>query len=514
MAERSLEAIKKAKPRGAAIPALKTAAANELEQTGLIDLQEGFSAPGDWAATNQEYMENLKLAQFEGAGNAPEIGPDYLPVEWKNNYRNEARGPSGEALPEDALGWLPTGKPDFGGGFSGVLKSAWYSLYDKPRGKIEARDLGAYGPTATSLRDDLTERLARDVSEEDFGKELLGAAGTVLSHGIQYIKDLWSTAEDNETIFGKTTQFIGAGFDLVAGSAEELAKTVEKEVVGPQTLASDELIRLGAEKGTIPEEEAEWLDKFRPLGGFSALAPVAVAAKYRLQGVIREKDYAAAIDRNQDAARMAYTAWFDPAAKEEYIRRMRAGDDPRLLALELENPGAEMVGRIVFDPLNFIDLLQVGSIVHKTMRLNRARKELTTIASPEFAKALDGLSAVGDTSIAGREALSALGDMYDATREGRIEVAGRRGFFRATAGGKRATYGQRANNFMSTIISVSNDPDLANSVWHGLVLAADTDDAKRMQGLTILSQAIADSKGALTPGILFSQSANETAILL
>jgi hypothetical protein len=462
-------------------------------------------------------MEELRLAQFEGAGSAPEIGPNYLPVEWVNNYRNETRGPSGEALPEDALGWLPTGKPDFGGGFSGVLKGAWYSLYDKPRGKIEARDLGAYGPTATSLRDDLNERFSRDVAEEDVGKEFLGLAGTVLSHGIQYLKDLWATAEDNETIFGKTTQFIGAGFDLVAGSAEELAKVVETKVVGPQVLASDELIRRGAENGTLPAGEAEWLDKFRPLGGFSALAPVAVAAKHRLMGTISEKDYAAAVDRNQDAARMAYTAWFDPAAKEEYIRRMRAGDDPRLLALELENPGAEMVGRIIFDPLNAIDILQVGSIIHKAARLNRARKELTTVASPELAKALDAISTAGEpgVSVAGRSVLDEMGNMYDATREGRVEVAGRRGFFRATAGGKRATYGQRANNFMATIISVSgNDPDLANSVWHGLVLAADTDDAKRMQGLTILSQAIADSKGALTPGILFSQSANETAILL
>ena len=517
MAKRSLEAIRKAKPRGAPIPALKTAAALEREQTGLIDLQEGFSAPGDWAATNQEYMESLRQAQFEGAGNAPEIGPDYISVEWKNNYRSETRGPNGEALPSDAIGWRPTGKPDFGGGFSGVLKGAWYSLYDKPRGKIEARDLGAFGPTATSLRDDLTERLSRDVSEENIGQEFLGLSGSVLSHGVQYLKDLWSTAEDNETIFGKTTQLIGAGFDLVAGSAEELAKVVETKVIGPQVLASDELIRRGAEKGIIPEGEAEWLDKLRPLGGFSALAPVAVAAKYRLQGVISENDYAAAVDRNQDAARMAYTAWFDPAAKEEYIRRMRGGDDPRLLALELENPGAEMVGRIVFDPLNFIDILQVGSIVHKTLRLNRARKELTTIASPELAKALDGLSVAGESGapLSGREVLDSLGAMYDATREGRIEVAGRRGFLRATAGGKRATYGQRANNFMSTIISMSgNDPDLANSVWHGMVLAADADEGRRLEGMTILSQAIGDSKGALTPGILFSSSANETAILL
>jgi len=517
------EQIEKAKPVGAPIPALRTAAQRELEQTGLIDLQEGFSAPADWAATNQEYMESLRQAQFEGAENSPEIGPDYISVEWKNNYQNETRGPSGETLPKNALGWLPTGKPDFGGGFKGVLESAWYNLYEKPRGEIKPRDIGAYGPTATSLRDDLNERLSRDVAEEDVGKEFLGVAGTVLSHGIQYIKDIWATAEDNETIFGKTTQFIGAGFDLVAGAFEESAKVVETKVIGPQALAADELLRRGAESGILTEEGVAWKEKFRPLGGFGILAPIVMVWKLRAQGFLEGREYikpgelGEIVDRNRDAARMAYTAWFDPAAGEEYIRRLRGGEDPRLLALELENPGAEMVGRIIYDPANIFDIFQIGSIVRNTLRANRFRKELTTIASPELEKALDAFAAVGETgkSSASRAVINALGGMYDATREGRVEVAGRRGFFRATAGGKRATYGQRANNFMSTIIAVSgNDPDLANSVWRGLTLAADTDDARRVEGLTILSQAIADSKGALTPGILFSPSANETAILL
>lgn len=501
----------------------KAIAGHETVRTGLQPLFDGdFDTPDGWATNTQQHMRDLSLAQAEGAANISELGPDYIPIEWKENYRNETSGPRGEPLPSAAKGWLPTGKPDFGGGYAGVYQSALYNIYERPRGDITIQDIGAFGPTATSLRDAVAGLNFDESSFEGMaatGQSLARFAGVALPHGIQYLKDLWATAEDNETIFGKTTQFIGSAFELIIGTAEETAKQVETEVIGPHILASDELIKLGAERGIIPEYEAEWMDGIfgRQLGGFSALAPIAVAAKYRLKGLITERDYAAALDRNSDAARMAYTAWFDPAAKEEYRRRMQEGDDPRLLALELENPGAEMVGRIIFDPLNLIDVAQIGAIVSRSLRLNRARREFTIIADPALAKAFENLATAGEVGMpaASREVINALGDMYDATRESRLETAGRRGFFLRTAGGKRANYGQRASTFMSTIHSASgNNPDLANSVWHGLVLAADTDKAKQLEGLTVLSQAIADSKGALTPGILFSPSANETAILL
>lgn len=489
---------------------------SEVVRTGLQPLFDGeFNAPDDWSSATQQHMQDLALARAEGSANVSELGPDYIPIEWKENYRNETKGPHGESLPSDALGWLPTGQPDFGGGFSGVLKRGWYSLYEKPRGDIEAKDIGAFGPTATSLRQQIDDIIASTEEGTPTTGVLGRIMGAALPHGIQYIKDLWATAEDNETIFGQATQLIGATVDTAIGAFEESAKVIERGTLGRHVLASDEMIRRGAEKGTIPEGDLEWLEKLRPLGGFSALAPVAMAGRMRLQGLIDERDYLAAVERNRDAARMAYTAWFDPAAKEEYMRRVRAGDDPRLLALELENPGAEMVGRIIFDPANLFDLLQVGSRVQKLLQLNRARRELTTVADPALRDALRVLETAGETELpaAARGVVDAAGGMYDAAKEARVEVAGRRGLLRLTAGGKRATYGQRSNNFMSVIIAASgNDPDIANSVWRGLVLAQDADT--RVEGLTILNQAMADSKGALTPGILFSQSANETGLLL
>src|SRR3990167_1419812 len=339
----------------------------------------------------------------------------------------------------------------------------------------------------------------------------LAGYGIAISHGFQYLKDIWSVAEDNETIFGKITQFTAAGVGLVIDIVQESAIAVRNDLIGPRILAADELIR------AKDPSYAAYLDGFRKWWALSAMAPIAVATRLQLQGLISSREYEEAIDRNHDAAQMAYTAWFDPAAKEEYFRRMQSGtEDPRLLALELQNPGQEAFGQVIYDPLNLIDVFQVGSRLRSFSRVRTAEKEITTIRYEPFADALRGFDAATgeeETATWARRVLETHSEMMDTARQGNISRARVR--LGLTAGGKRTVIGQRVNNFMNTIIGASGrDVDLSNSIWKGLVLSADSDPIRHADGISILNQAVKDSRGTISANVLFSNSGNQAAILL
>src|SRR3990167_3453555 len=504
------QALAKAKPVGLEKPALRTAAYRELVGEGpLLNFGDEFQSPSGWKQQVQTANQAVLTAQTNGPG--PRVLDDRgIPVDW--DYRTSRVGPNNERLPSQAAGWLPDGSPDFGGGAGGALKKWVYNLQEKPRGEIERRDIGAYGPAATAMRENLASlKLDFETPGQSF-PSLVRAMPTILGGSLQYIKDAWAFGEDNETVFGQAAKFVGASVNLLGDMANESAMWVERDVIGPRLLASEDLI---AEKSPA---YAEWLDNFRPLGGLSVLAPIAVARMLRLKGVFTEAEYEEARDRNRDAARMAYTAWYDPAAREEYTRLLQAGYDPRLLALDLENPGAELVGRVIFDPLSLFDVLAVGSRLRSVSRMRIARRELTVIAHTPFAGALNDIqNASGEAAIVAnsRRVLETHGEMMNLTRNGITELAGRRGLLTLTAGGKRATVGQRVNNFMTTIIGAAGkDVDLSNSTWRGLVLAADTNSARRAEGLAILNQVVTDSRGAIPANVLFSESGNQSAILL
>ena len=503
------EQITKAKPVGAEGPALGTAL---LKSYPLIDFSPEFNTPDGWDA--QVRQSNQFIVDAQNAGPGPSVTDEAgLPSNWyyKTSNATNRLGPHNERLPSQALGWLPDGTPDFGGGPGGALKKAWYNLYEKPRGALTAADIGIQGQTAESLRQALAPIIEQNEKDPSIANSLKGY-GITLSHAFQYLKDVWSVAEDNETIFGKITQFIGAGVGLILDTIQESAIFIRNDVLGPRLLAADELIR------TRDPEYAAFLDGFRKWGGLSAMAPIAVATRMQLQGLISRKEYEEAVDRNRDAARMAYTAWFDPAAKEEFFRRMQSGtEDPRLLALELQNPGAEMAGQIIYDPLNILDIFQVGSRLRAFSRVRKAENELTVIRYEPLANALnDAQNATGEaeTIASNRRVLETHGQMIDAVRQRDISLAGRRGLG-LTAGGKRATIGQRVNNFMTTIIGAAGrDTDLSNDIFKGLVLSADSDPARHAEGLSILSRAVRESRGSIPSNVLFSNSGNETAILL
>lgn len=53
-------------------------------------------------------------------------------------------------------------------------------------------------------------------------------------------------------------------------------------------------------------------------------------------------------------SRMLYTELVKPSVEQEFLRRVQAGENPDLLAIEMQDPYAELVGELIFDPLNLV----------------------------------------------------------------------------------------------------------------------------------------------------------------
>jgi len=73
------------------------------------------------------------------------------------------------------------------------------------------------------------------------------------------------------------------------------------------------------------------------------------------EGSFEEKK--AVVQQGWMEGRMLYTEMFKAGVRAEYQSRMMAGEDPALLAMELEDPWMELAGEVILDPLNFLGLL-------------------------------------------------------------------------------------------------------------------------------------------------------------
>lgn len=64
-----------------------------------------------------------------------------------------------------------------------------------------------------------------------------------------------------------------------------------------------------------------------------------------------------AVQNGWTEGRMLYTEVIKESVRQDYISRVKAGDDPVLLTMELEDPWIEAAGEMIFDPLNFVGAL-------------------------------------------------------------------------------------------------------------------------------------------------------------
>lgn len=60
------------------------------------------------------------------------------------------------------------------------------------------------------------------------------------------------------------------------------------------------------------------------------------------------------------ASNMVYTMYWDEAKKDEYLARVRAGENPDILVSELQNPWVELAGSVIGDPSTYMGMGIIG----------------------------------------------------------------------------------------------------------------------------------------------------------
>ncbi|MHC4464801.1 MAG: hypothetical protein ACYS30_25735 [Planctomycetota bacterium] len=196
--------------------------------------------------------------------------------------------------------------------------------------------------------------------------------------------------------------------------------------------------------------------------------------------------------KDQEIWRIAYTAADESMVREEWMRRIRAGDDdPRFLWSELQDPVKAMWGEIAMDPATvFSTVIKPGKAVIGVIR-NRAKiakiAPALKDALPALKRALSG--SVADAAEELGPALAQIRKHFDDVGEGIVTKGGKRGFHIETAGGKRFVSASDAADFLLIASKhFGDDADAMFDFMDGMIKIAKNgaDDAEILEALGLL----------------------------
>ncbi|KKL60006.1 hypothetical protein LCGC14_2209640, partial [marine sediment metagenome] len=191
----------------------------------------------------------------------------------------------------------------------------------------------------------------------------------------------------------------------------------------------------------------------------------------------------------------------------EFIARMNRGEDPRLLALELEDPVAEMWGQILNDPLLVFGLLTKGKKALAVVDMAEARYAV----DPDVLRVLN----TGKKSAAARimgnvdELVEVTGEFVQRTRIARIKEGAKRGVRALIASAKQAIYGRETEDVLGILAAHHyGDGDKLFDTLRGMAMYASDDPLVRAEGLVWLS------KSGLDEAFMFSEPMARTSIVI
>lgn len=199
-----------------------------------------------------------------------------------------------------------------------------------------------------------------------------------------------------------------------------------------------------------------------------------------------------------DASAITYSSVFDVSRRNQMIERMRAGENPELLAMELENPTVELVGQLVLDPTWVLGVATKGKKAAQI--LERSTAKLTTggaITSREVGAIVDSLTVVGKTleeaQATGRliddaEALghlkkvsAALTTGMEATKTGMGSY--KPGFFAKLTASMQAQTSKVTGDHVGWLINTmqelgKNSDDIGDALYHAAMLASENPEQR------------------------------------
>ena len=231
-------------------------------------------------------------------------------------------------------------------------------------------------------------------------------------------------------------------------------------------------------------------------------------AGYNLARVVRAPgDFKSKIEEAYNASAILYTTALDPAVRTEFTRRARGGEDPGLLASELENPVAEFVGEMIFDPFN----LWIGpsKAAAEASKLKNAKSVF--YVSDEIADAMRTFKNYDEA-----EAVASLTRISEASAATAVKTIANRadelGILALTANGKRAALVDTAGQVAQWISYNVNNPDDALEILQAVsqrASGASDEVAEATARIMALGKA-----GRFPPGVLFSPASFDLGYVL
>ncbi len=218
---------------------------------------------------------------------------------------------------------------------------------------------------------------------------------------------------------------------------------------------------------------------------------------------------------------MLYTMIWDETRKQEFLRRLRAGENPDLLELELQNPYVELAGSILGDPTTYLSMGIIGDFgkaktaVHipftqkvlfdvpwRTVgrvpglseifhlkgigkaRLASSADLFTKIATPELEKTLQRLGEAVDD----RAALTALKDSVERVGATVKKMAGDYGFFAGDARAKADVMKKTVGTVFRALGSTFRDGDDVGEFVKSAKNITSSDPRMAAEALSVLKQ--------------------------
>ena len=291
---------------------------------------------------------------------APEdqdVFPEQLygfPDDW--DYKTAQTGPKGQPLRNGAVGWTPHGTAYYG--TNNNFTEWWAGIGNRMTSGAAGNWEDHMEKTAQTWNNTKAA-----FADGEIGAGLLGLLGT----GTEFLKALpdlgADEAGDTPSFFGYASRGIGEILGFAGSALGEVAQLTERTIFGGRA-ALDEI----GDAGGLPDinifravpEDAEDPQGFMEKTGrfmgkvWDTINPIdltydiyrAIASPVANKGDIFAKNF--------QSGRIAYSGFMKQGLIEEYHMRWKSGESAFLLEQELQDPIVEMVGEMIFDPLNVI----------------------------------------------------------------------------------------------------------------------------------------------------------------
>lgn len=512
--------------------------------TPAIDVYEPYGPPAPYTPGSYVYRPEqrgpltpgeLNSADFEANIDAwqrdiypSQFGPNQ---QWKPN--NDTVGPDGSKLPRGAKGWDWAGRAYYGDGLDGAFKEWAYKV---------VHGTGTYEGDVIATKQGNTF-LAGGMNVDP--NKVKAAAGETL--------DVWETIAnfDKKWVMGNDSP-VGVSARLIQESVGAIVTGFGAASKGTKRLTGiGEGLADAGEGSFLPDiRDAKWSDWFNQalvaqaqrraemrgtesrlanpedapgwddlVNRFGSITPPMLLYN-GLRTLTSPQDWdekVRDINENYQSAQIMYTTFLQPAVEEEYIRRLRAGENPILLARELENPWVEMVGEMIFDPLNFLGA-GPAKAAKQGGRITRAFEEFLNV-NPEIKTAL---SAWGKATATGADLdnlVAAQQKVTQAVAKGFDEFAADGRMIAFTPQAKAYQMGRRVGTVLQTVAANAGSKEEALEYMRLLMQMHGSPDeiATAYAGLRnfrLTGKAAMAAGEDVAPKLLLSRAGQETGLML